>query len=57
MAYQAKDEYVSKIDECEKYKVVSDYCLASKEENVKREIQENGPVVSSMLIYRDFLLY
>ncbi len=32
-------------------------CLASKEEQVKREIQQNGPVVASIHVYRDFLLY
>lgn len=32
-------------------------CMASKEDQVKREIQQNGPVVASILVYRDFLLY
>ena len=31
--------------------------MASKEEGLKREILKNGPVVSVMPVYRDFLIY
>ena len=38
------------------YKVV-DYCLASEEKGIKREILKNGPVAAQMVIYTDFLTY
>lgn len=50
-----------KTNECrgenEIYKVV-DYCLAKQEnEGIKREIMTNGPVISQMSPYTDFLTY
>ena len=33
------------------------YCLLMEEENIKREILKNGPVVSTMHLYVDFLTY
>lgn len=41
---------------CEKFHLL-DYCLASEEEGIKREIFKNGPVVAVMPVYRDFLVY
>ena len=40
----------------EKYRVL-DYCVASEEEAIKREIHKNGPVVAVMPVYKDFLVY
>jgi len=36
---------------------VHDYCASQGEENVKREIVKNGPVVGQMTVYTDFLAY
>lgn len=36
---------------------VQDFCLAAGEENIKREIIKNGPVVGQMQPYTDFLAY
>jgi len=38
------------------YKVV-DYCHAQDDVGIKREILKNGPVVSSMTVFTDFLTY
>lgn len=42
---------------CQEVQVVKGSCVASKEDAVKREIMKNGPVVASIKVYRDFLLY
>jgi len=49
------DSYCS-FGDCEKF-YIQDYCVASTEEGIKREIIENGPVVTMIPIYRDFLIY
>jgi hypothetical protein len=36
---------------------LTDSCIAIQEENIKREIFQNGPVVSQMLPFTDFLAY
>lgn len=36
---------------------VHDHCIAAGEENIKREIIKNGPVVGQMTPYTDFLAY
>lgn len=41
---------------CDKY-FVTDYCVTSGEEGIKREILKNGPVIAVIPIYRDFLVY
>lgn len=41
---------------CDKY-YVTDYCVTSGEEGIKREILKNGPVIAVIPIYRDFLVY
>jgi hypothetical protein len=38
------------------YKIL-DYCLASDELGIKKEILKNGPVVAQMVVYTDFLTY
>jgi len=38
------------------YKVI-DYCLAQGEEDIKKEIIKNGPVIGQMVVYTDFLTY
>lgn len=38
------------------YRVV-DYCLATDEKNIKKEILKNGPVLAQMTIFTDFLTY
>ena len=35
----------------------AEYCIASNEEGIKREILKFGPVVTVMPVYRDFLVY
>ena len=36
---------------------LGNYCILIGEENIKREISKNGPVVSIMQVYSDFLNY
>lgn len=36
---------------------VRDYCVTPGEENIKRELFKNGPVVAQMTVYSDFLSY
>jgi len=36
---------------------VNDYCIAVQEENIKRELFKNGPVVAQLQPYTDFLAY
>lgn len=38
------------------YRVI-DYCLASEDQGIKREILKNGPVIAAMTIFTDFLTY
>ena len=40
-----KDECDTLFVNCEKHKV-QDYCVVSSEENIKREILTNGPVIA-----------
>jgi hypothetical protein len=56
--YQGNDqiECSKYISECKKVEVL-DYCVASNVESIKREIFKNGPVIASIIPYRDFLLY
>ena len=42
--------------QCSRYKI-TDYCVAGTVEGIKREIFKNGPVISLLPIYRDFLIY
>lgn len=59
MEFVGKDDNSTQCEEttqCERYRVL-DYCVASNEENIKREIYKNGPVVAVMPIYKDFLVY
>jgi len=36
---------------------VHDHCIAAGEENIKREIVKNGPVIGQMVPFTDFLAY
>ena len=60
MAFKGNEEIQDSCDtlftNCEKFKV-KDYCVASSEENIKREILERGPVVAGMTVFKDFLVY
>jgi cathepsin B len=38
------------------YKVI-DYCIASDEQNIKKELLTNGPVIAQMVVFTDFLTY
>jgi C1A family cysteine protease len=38
------------------YRVI-DYCLATDEVGIKKEILKNGPVAAQMVVYTDFLTY
>lgn len=53
------DEHLS-TNECRAnnqiYRLI-DYCLASDDQGIKREILKNGPVIAQMTIYTDFLTY
>ena len=61
MAYNPKSEDISetcteKLRDCKKINV-GDYCVASESENIKLEIFNYGPVVVTIPVYRDFLIY
>ena len=45
-----------KIKNCKKINI-GDYCVASETQNIKLEIFNYGPVVTTMPVYRDFLVY
>lgn len=34
-----------------------DYCIAQGEDDIKKEILKNGPVIAQMVVYTDFLTY
>lgn len=36
---------------------LTDYCITFQEENIKRELVKNGPLVAQMTAYTDFLAY
>lgn len=38
------------------YKVI-DFCLASEDVGIKKEILKNGPVIAQMIVFTDFLTY
>lgn len=42
--------------QCQKH-FISDYCVASTAEGIKRDIIQNGPIIGYLPIYRDFLVY
>jgi cathepsin B len=44
---------------CPKEKVhkVEEYCVVREVENIKKEIKSKGPVIATIPIYRDFLVY
>lgn len=46
----------SKIQECKRERVL-DYCVTNGDEGIKREIYKNGPIVSIIPIFKDFLVY
>ncbi|CAD8149680.1 unnamed protein product [Paramecium pentaurelia] len=52
----AKNNCDALFSNCEKYKI-HDYCVVSSEENIKREILNNGPVVAVIQVFKDFLVY
>lgn len=37
--------------------MIGDYCVSSESENIKKEIANYGPVIVTIPIYRDFLVY
>lgn len=45
-----------KTAQCQKYKI-ADYCVSKDLENIKQEIFNNGPVITVIPVYRDFLIY
>jgi len=45
-----------KLRDCKRINI-GDYCVASESENIKLEIYQYGPVVVTIPIYRDFLIY
>jgi len=47
---------VDKIKTCTK-EYVENYCVYEAIDDIKKEIQKNGPVISFMPAYRDFLVY
>ena len=36
---------------------LNDYCIAVQDENIKRELKKNGPVISQIVVNTDFLAY
>lgn len=57
LPYEPLSHKACNVTGCDTKQVLSSMCVASKEDQVKREIQQNGPVVASILVHRDFLLY
>lgn len=53
----AVDCNMAEINKCFQKEKVKDYCSVTGVEDIKREIMENGPVVSLFPAYRDFLIY
>jgi len=53
----AVDCNMAEINKCFQKEKVKDYCSVTGTEDIKREIMENGPVVSLFPAYRDFLIY
>lgn len=47
---------IENLKSCQQVKV-SEYCQLEEEVSIKREITQNGPVVSLIRPYRDFLIY
>lgn len=47
---------LEKLKSCEK-RFVGTHCALEGEEEVKKEVQSHGPVLSIMIPYRDFLIY
>ena len=47
---------LEKLKKCEK-RFVGTHCALEGEEEIKKEIQANGPVMSIMIPYRDLLVY
>ena len=41
---------------CQKY-MIGDYCVSSASENIRQEIFNYGPVIVTIPVYRDFLVY
>jgi len=41
---------------CQKYQI-GDYCVSSESENIKQEIFNYGPLIVTIPVYRDFLIY
>ena len=50
------DAECPELEGCEKYKML-DFCVLQKEENIKREIMNNGPVITLTMPYQDLLTY
>lgn len=50
------DNCTQKYRDCKRFKI-GDYCVASETENIKLEIFHYGPVVTTIPVYRDFLVY
>jgi len=53
----AVDCNMAEINKCFQKEKVKDYCSVTGTADIKREIMENGPVVSLFPAYRDFLIY
>lgn len=51
------DQTVSEVQGWRFHYLSEDYCVVTEVETIKREIINNGPVVSVIPIYRDFLVY
>lgn len=53
---QPKDCPASRLDDCERQSV-GVHCLLTTEQDIKKEVQQNGPVVALMAVHRGFLSY
>ncbi len=55
--YDSENWDVECPEQCDDPYGIKDYCFLQDSENIKREIMSNGPVISFLFVYTDFLAY
>jgi cathepsin B len=55
-AEETEEQCIERTKTCQKY-TIGDYCVSSESENIKQEIFNYGPVIVTIPVYRDFLIY
>lgn len=53
---ETEEECSDRTKSCQRY-MIGDYCVSSETENIKQEIFNYGPVIVTIPVYRDFLIY